>query len=92
MEKALKLPINLSKIDKTEIFDYEGDKFINIILWPVEESQWGSVYQGVQQMSQEKREAGNKGPSLGYAKYLKRDNAVKSEPKDSVERDDDMPF
>jgi hypothetical protein len=75
---ALKISINLSKIDKSEIYDFKEDKYITAVLWPARDGD-EYLYAVNQEISAKRREEGEKAPRLGYVKYLSKQ---KNEEKD----------
>ena len=85
MKPALKLPINLSRLDKSEIYEFKGDKYATIVLWPLDEPN-DSLYSARQEIHPERRNKGEKAPCLGFVKYLSKQKQQEKE------LSPDMPF
>jgi hypothetical protein len=60
-------------IAKDKMFNAEsGAVYLDVLLIPTPENQYGNDYMIVQSLSKEDRDAGIKGAILGNAKYLKQ--------------------
>ena len=72
MKQTINISIDVSKIDKTELYTSKnGRKYLSLsLLMRDEKDQYG--YDGfiVQSISKERRDAGEKGPILGNAKIM----------------------
>ena len=75
--------INVNNIDKKRLFKGEKGVYLNIILIPTPNSEYGD-YMIKEELSKEQRENGEEGNILGNAKKFER----KVEPVD----EDDLPF
>lgn len=110
MAKKLRttVQINVTKIDKSEIFEGKNGKYITLLLFEDNEpDQYGNDGMVVQSISLARKDAGERGPIIGNFKHLKRsENATQSHQNGSGSRqsvfegqdsgysqeDDDIPF
>jgi len=88
--------INVSKIDKDKLYKGEKGVYLDVVLIPTPNSQFGD-FMICQEISQEERLAGNKGAILGNAKNIvprtKRPTGVAaSAPPEPKQGEDDVPF
>ena len=102
----IKAKINVSKIDKTKLYQGEKGKYLDIVLLETINGQYGD-YMIVQEISKEEREAGKKGAILGNGKIFTKGGggarpAAAATPKPKAEAprparpakddDDEVPF
>lgn len=87
MKKLINLKIDLSKIDKNELFKSEktGSIYLDaVILFNEDKDQYGNNGPVIQSISEEKRKDGNRGAILGNVRIF--------ESKSAQIEDDDLPF
>ena len=60
--------INVSKIDKTHLFEGKSGKYLDLVLRETPNDKYGNDYMVVQGVSKEARQKGVKGPILGNGK------------------------
>jgi len=71
MSDMLAAKIDVTKIDKTRLFEGKnGAKYLDVLLIPSTNSQYGDSHMIVQSVSKEDREAGKRGAILGNAKII----------------------
>jgi len=63
--------IDVNKIDKSQLFEGKKGKYLDLVLIPTPNNQYGDDFMVVQGLSKEKRDAGERGEILGNAKHLK---------------------
>jgi hypothetical protein len=68
----ISVSINVSKINKEYLIEGKQGKYLNLVLWPTENDQYGNDYKVVQGLSKEQRAAGLKGNILGNGKNIGR--------------------
>jgi hypothetical protein len=85
MNQLIKASIDVLKINKDKLFAGKKGKYLNIVLIPTPNSEYGD-WMIVEETSEDERKAGEKGTILGNAKAL-----VKKE-EGSQEKKDDLPF
>ena len=102
MKQSISISIDVSKIDKTALYTSpkNGKKYLSLMLKIREEKdQYG--YDGfiAQEISKERKAAGEKGPILGNAKIMDWDAPAQPKPKPQApvtnsfdEEEDDIPF
>jgi len=98
--EPLKLKINVTRIDKSEIFEGKNGKYIDVVFWPRKDGtldQYGNAGFLAQEISRARRDAGEKGPIIGNAAPLQKPKPQASQDKsadayDSASGDDDIPF
>lgn len=89
--------INVTRIDKTALYEGKNGKYLDIALWDKPDS-YGNDGFVTQDIGRERREAGEKGPILGNWKETQRreqsDQPANraSEPVRVEQTDDDIPF
>jgi hypothetical protein len=66
----ISITINVSKINKEYLYEGKQGKYLNIVLFPTENDQYGNDYKAVQGLTKEQRAAGLKGPILGNGKNV----------------------
>ena len=85
--------INVMKIDKAKMFNADsGAVYLDIVLIPSPENQYGNDYMIVQSISKEEREAGVKGAILGNAKVYKPKVETVAQAAPEQPKSDDLPF
>lgn len=89
MKQLIKGSIDVLKINKDKLFAGKKGKYLNIVLIPTPNSEYGD-WMIVEETSEEERKAGEKGTILGNAKVLVKKDEVSQEKKS--EPKDDMPF
>lgn len=62
--------IDVSKIDKTKLYQGKTAKFLDIVLIPKKDDKYGDDYMIVQGLPKAERDAGNRGAILGNAKIM----------------------
>jgi len=92
----IRAKINVSKIDKSKLFKGEKGTYLDIALIETPDGQYGD-YVVVQDLGQEARQAGKKGPILGNAKKIvprtqRPIGVAASAPPEPTQGDDDVPF
>jgi hypothetical protein len=92
-----RLKIDVKKIDKTALYAGAKGTYLDITLLDNRDGtdQYGNDGMIVQDIGQQRREAGEKGPILGNWKYLKANNGQAPAPKPAEQQpdeDDDIPF
>ena len=92
MASSIKSRINLSKIDKNRIEEYNGSKYTNIAIVLFDQpDQWGNDGMIVQEITKEEREQGVKSIILGKIKYpIKKQE--QTAPKQNTDIANDLPF
>ena len=97
MEEALKISIDVTKIDKSAIYEGKKGKYLSLVVWPNKsgEDQFGNIATVKQDMGAERK--GEPSPILGNAKLLrKRQDAPAPAPqrtlKSEFEDADEVPF
>ena len=91
--------INVKLIDKSKLYVGQKGTYLDIVLIPTPDNQYGDDYMIVQQVSKEERESGKRGAVLGNAKILAKPSE-RPEPvvdqsgnlHDPDETNDDLPF
>ena len=101
MKQSISISIDVSKIDKTALYTSpkNGKKYLSLMLKIREEKdQYGFDGFIAQEISKERKAAGEKGPILGNAKIMDWD-APKPQPKPQApvtnsfdDEEDDIPF
>lgn len=66
----ISVTINVSKINKEYLYEGKQGKYLNIVLFPTENDQYGNDWKAVQGLTKEQRAAGLKGPILGNGKNV----------------------
>lgn len=66
----IKVSINVNNIEKNRLYEGAKGKYLNLILIPTPNSTKGDDYMVVQEVTQEERQAGTRGPILGNGKIL----------------------
>jgi hypothetical protein len=90
--------INVTRIDKSALFEGKNGKYLDIVLWENRDGldQYGNNGFITQYIGKERREAGEKGPIIGNWKEREPQREPRREaPKQdapAAEGDDDIPF
>ena len=86
--------LDVTKIRKELLFPGKaGAKYLDIILLETPTGKYGDNFMVTQSVSKEDRLAGKRGPILGNAKYLGRQNTAAPTPDAPAPTDsDDVPF
>jgi hypothetical protein len=88
MKELIKGSIDVLKINKDKLYTGKKGKYLNIVLIPTPNSEYGD-WMIVEETTEEERKAGEKGTILGNAKVLvKKDEDKKTEPQE----DTGLPF
>lgn len=72
----IKIQIDVSKVDKSRLYKGAKGTYLNAVLIPTPDSQYGD-YMIIEEVTREERDAGKKGTILGNGKEVK---ARKAEP------------
>jgi hypothetical protein len=92
MQNKIALKIDVTKIDKTRLYEGKKGVYLDALLMPNKtESQFGDDGFIVQSISKEAREAGERGPIIGNFRYLSPAAASKTEATNE-EDGDKIPF
>lgn len=96
---AYQFTICLDEIDRAEIFEFNGKKYIRGAVWLNDApDQFGKVGSLTQDISQERRQAGEKSPRIGSLKPTGQKARHQNPPPQSaaprprVDDDDEIPF
>lgn len=89
--------IDVTKIEKARLFKGEKGTYLDVVLIPRENDQYGNDFMVVQSVTKEEREKGVKGPILGNAKFLRKRGEQAQGPQQapaarSAPDDTDVPF
>ena len=97
MEEALKISIDVTKIDKSAIYEGKKGKYLSLVVWPNKsgEDEYGNIATVKQDLGAERK--GEQSPILGNAKTLrKRQDAPAPAPKQTLKSEfedaDEIPF
>jgi hypothetical protein len=66
----IKIKIDVTKIDKAALYKGAKGIYLDAVLWPTPDSQYGDDYRITQDLPKEARDAGKKGEILGNGKVL----------------------
>jgi len=91
MQKPIRVKINVKLIDKAAL--YVGDKgtYLDLTMWPSEDSKYGDDYRVVQDLGKDRR--GEKSPILGNGKFFEtRQSAAPEAPAPTADDGDCIPF
>ena len=66
----ISVTINVSKINKDYLYEGKQGKYLNIVLFPTENDQYGNDWKAVQGLTKEQRKAGLKGNILGSGRTM----------------------
>jgi len=95
-QKMKTIRINVSKIDKTALYDGKNGKYLDLVMFENKngEDQYGNLGFVTQDIGKDRRLAGEKGPIIGNFKELQsrasNDTSNNSAPID--QNGDDIPF
>jgi hypothetical protein len=86
----MKLKIDVTKIDKASIYQGEKGKYITLYVnkYKEGENQYGDIGFVTQEISKERRDAGERSPIIGNAK----ETTPYAPPVVAADEDDDIPF
>lgn len=97
MEEAIKISIDVTKIDKSAIYEGKKGKYLSLVVWPNRdgEDQFGNIATIKQDLGAERK--GEQTPIIGNAKPLrKRQDAPAPAPKQTMKQQwdeaDEVPF
>ena len=98
MQEALKISIDVTKIDKSAIYEGKKGKYLSLVVWPNrngEPDEYGNVATVKQDMGAERK--GEQTPIIGNAKLLrKRQDAPAPKPQQTMKQQwddaDEVPF
>ena len=68
MKETIRATIDVTKIDKSKLFQGKKGTYLDLVLIPTPGNQFGNDYMAVQNISKEDRDAGQRGEILGNAK------------------------
>jgi hypothetical protein len=66
--RGIKIKIDVSKIDKTALFKGQKGTYLDAVMWPTPDSQYGDDWRIVQDLGKDRRE--EKGAIIGNAKNI----------------------
>jgi hypothetical protein len=84
--------INVKLIDKGKLYVGQKGTYLDFVLIPTPDNQYGDDYMIVQQVSKEEREAGKRGAVLGNAKILAKDKPAPVDVLGEPDETDSLPF
>ena len=97
MQEAIKITIDVTKIDKSAIYEGKKGKYLSLVVWPNKEGedQYGNIATVKQDMGAERK--GEQTPIIGNAKPLrKRQDAPAPKPAQTMKQQwdeaDEVPF
>ena len=67
---GIKIKIDVTKIDKSALYKGAKGTYLDAVMWPTPDSQYGDDYRIVQDLGKEARDAGKKGAIIGNAKNM----------------------
>jgi hypothetical protein len=67
---GIKIKIDVTKIDKAALYKGAKGTYLDAVMWPTQDSQYGDHYRIVQDLGKEARDAGKKGAIIGNAKNM----------------------
>lgn len=89
MSQLIKGQVDVLKINKQKLYVGKKGTYLNIVLIPTPEGQYGD-FMIVEEVSEEERKAGERGTILGNAKFLVKKDEVSQDKKSEPETD--LPF
>lgn len=98
MINTIAVKLDVTKIEKERLFKGKKGTYLDLVLIPTPQSEYGHDFMAVQSVSKEEREAGKRGNILGNATILHRKDAphenkpTQNQPKSSGDNQDDIPF
>lgn len=98
MQEAIKISIDVTKIDKSAIYEGKKGKYLSLVVWPNrngEPDEYGNIATVKQDLGAERK--GEQTPIIGNAKPLrKRQDAPAPAPKQTMKQQwddaDEVPF
>ena len=98
MQEAIKIRIDVTKIDKSALYEGKKGKYLSLVVWPNksgEPDEYGNIATVKQDMGAERK--GEQTPIIGNAKPLrKRQDAPAPAPKQTLKSEfedaDEIPF
>lgn len=69
MSQPIRVKIDVSKIDKSQLFKGVKGTYLDLYLYPTPDDKYGNDFRVTQDVSKEARQAGQKGAILGNAKF-----------------------
>lgn len=92
MSETFTAKIDVTKIDRSKLFDGKnGAKYLDIVLFPTPNNEFGNSHMIVQSVSKEERAAGVRGAILGNAKAMQSRAQPKPDRPESVDSSE-IPF
>jgi len=70
MSETITIKIDVNKIDKSKLFAGKKGTYLDVVLIPTPNNQYGNDYMAVQGISKEEREAGIQGEVLGNGRFF----------------------
>lgn len=93
MKKTIKLKIDVSKIDKSKLFQGAKGTYLDAVLFLNDEvDKYGNSGMIVQSVTMEEREQGVKGAILGNCKDLSEPLPQSTDTETTQQGNDDLPF
>jgi|DEB0MinimDraft_6_1074348.scaffolds.fasta_scaffold00570_15 hypothetical protein len=96
MKIGVNLKIDVTKIDKTRIFEGKNGKYVDMVCFvdTEEQDQFGNHGRIDQSVSKEEKQQGVKGPILGNARVFWKDEQTQQTKQESQDKfeDDSIPF
>ena len=87
MSNVITCKVDVLKINKDRLFKGKKGTYLDLVLIPTPDSQYGDDYMVVQGVTKEERDAGQRGDILGNAKILQ---SRSSEPREQQPEDEDQ--
>jgi len=76
MADTIQIKMNVKLIDKSRLYEGKKGLYLNAVLIPTPNNQYGDDFMIVEASTKEERDAGHKGKILGNAKFAKGAPAV----------------
>ena len=97
MSETIIIKIDVTKINKSKMFEGKKGVYLDIVLIPTPGNQYGNTHMAVQGLSKEDRDAGQKGVILGNAKTIggsgqQQDQSAPPAREAAAGPSDDVPF
>lgn len=91
MPKPIKIKIDVSKIDKAALYKGAKGTYLDCVAWPSKTTgQYGDTHYIVQELSRERRDAGDKGAIIGNMTVPDDEPREQSRPVQRREKIDDV--
>ena len=96
MQEPIKISIDVTKIDKSAIYEGKKGKYLSLVIWPNRngEDQWGNIATVKQDMGAERK--GEQTPIIGNAKPLRKRQDSAPKPQQTMKQQwdeaDEVPF